>query len=100
MRNYATRSEEVIELIARHCRRQYFQTKDHIMVEGDVPDKVCFVVRGQCRVVKNVNRVGERTVNLLGRGSAFGDTNVANEQTRKSSVFAVVSSAMRCTVWR
>ena len=79
--------------MAKHCRRQYFQPLDRIVLQGDDPDKVCYVVKGQCRAIKNLNTPGEKMLNLLGRGSCFGDTDAVNGIKSKSSVLAVVSSS-------
>jgi hypothetical protein len=88
---YSAYSDTSMELMARHCRREYFQTMDRIVLEGDEPSKVFYVVKGQCRVIKHLNKPGEKTIDVMGRGSCFGDAHAAKQQNHQSSVLAVVS---------
>ena len=88
---YSAYSDTSMELMARHCRREYFQTMDRIVLEGDEPSKVFYVVKGQCRVIKHLNKPGEKTIDIMGRGSCFGDAHAAKQQNHQSSVLAVVS---------
>ena len=90
---YATYSDASIDLMAKHCRRQYFKQLDRIVLQGDDPDKVCYIVKGQCRVIKNLNTPVEKTLNLLGRGSCFGDTYAVTGIKSEFSVVSVVSSS-------
>ena len=88
---YSAYSDTSMELMARHCRREYFQTMYRIVLEGDEPSKVFYVVKGQCRVIKHLNKPGEKTIDVMGRGSCFGDAHAAKQQNHQSSVLAVVS---------
>ena len=88
---YSAYSDTSTELMARHCRGEYFQTMDRIVLEGDEPSKVFYVVKGQCRVIKHLNKPGEKTIDVMGRGSCFGDAHAAKQQNHQSSVLAVVS---------
>jgi hypothetical protein len=87
--NYATHPEDCIEEMARHCRRVWFKPGDRIMKEGDAADSVMYIVSGQCRVVKDLGRPGERAMNVLGRGVCVGDWGVVNRQRRMASCVAV-----------
>lgn len=88
---YNTYSDTSIELMARHCHREYFQTMDRIVLEGDEPSKVFYVVKGQCRVIKHLNKPDEKTIDVLGRGSCFGDIHAVKRHNHQSSVLALVS---------
>ena len=59
------------------------------MNEGEEADRVFYIVSGQCRVVKDLHKPGERTLNVLTRGTCMGDWGVVNGLQRTASCLAV-----------
>eukprot|EP01046_Picozoa_sp_COSAG06_P012972 COSAG06_NODE_775_length_12397_cov_15.034071_9_plen_217_part_00 len=87
--NYGTHPVECLQEMAKCCRRAWYKPGDQIMREGDEAKHVFYIVSGQCRVVKDLHKPGERALTVLGRGACMGDWGVVNKQRRTASCVAV-----------
>ena len=70
-----------------HFPSKTFPAGTRIVVEGEPGDTAYLIVRGQCRVLKNVN--GEqREVHVLGPGNVFGEIALFSARPRTATVEA------------
>lgn len=87
--NYNTHPDECLKEMAKYARRTWYSPGDQIMREGDEAKHVFYIVSGQCRVVKDLHKLGERVLTVLGRGACMGDWGVVNKQRRTASCVAI-----------
>jgi serine/threonine-protein kinase len=71
-----------------HFPSQTFPAGTRIVVEGEPGDTAYLIVKGRCRVLKNIN--GEqREVSVLGPGTVFGEAALLSARPRSATVEAV-----------
>ena len=71
-----------------HFPSKTFADGTRIVVEGEQGDTAYLIVRGQCRVLKNIN--GEdKEVNVLGPGTVFGEIALLSARSRTATVQAI-----------
>ena len=70
---------------ARGVSQEHFEPGEEVFHEGDVGDRIYFVVKGQARVLKEVDGV-ETPVAALGAGDWFGEAALMNETTRGATI--------------
>jgi len=71
--------------LAVHCRRMWIPEGDVFLKEGDLAEQVHYVVSGKVAIVKDFGEVGEKQLDVIGRGSCIGDWGVVNEKLRAAS---------------
>jgi serine/threonine-protein kinase len=71
-----------------HLPTEHYAAGSAIIEEGDEGDEAYIIVRGQCRVLKNVN--GQPTeLRRMGPGDVFGETAIFSAGKRSATVEAV-----------
>jgi MFS family permease len=83
--------EPVLEALALAARPATAPAGTTILREGDPPDDVYVLVRGECRVLRGLD-ADEHEVARTGPGECFGEVGPLAGQARNASVVAVVDS--------
>ncbi len=77
-----------IDLLARHMNFAEILRGEHLFVEGEKGDFMCFVVRGLLDVLKK-NTTGEyRVIARLGKGNTIGEMSIIDKSPRSATVVA------------
>lgn len=79
----AIESDDLVA-IARVTEEESFAADDRILTEGEIGDRLYFVVEGRVSVIK-----GERQVAELGERQVFGELAVLDPAPRSASVVAL-----------
>ena len=87
--SYSQYPTESLASMAHFCRRILYKQGDVVVKESDDAETVLYIMHGQCRIVKDCGKPGERTMNVLRRGACVGDWGVVNGQVRMASCVAV-----------
>jgi CRP/FNR family transcriptional regulator, cyclic AMP receptor protein len=83
----AFKSDE-LDILARHMNFAEIMRGEHLFVEGDKGDFMCFVVRGLLDVLKK-NMIGEvRVIARLGKGNTIGEMSIIDKSPRSATVIA------------
>src|SRR5262249_35618575 len=79
---------DIVELrfgAARGMSQEHFEPAEDVFHQGDVGDRVYYIVKGQAQVVKEAN--GKETpIAVLNAGDWFGEAALMNETTRSATV--------------
>lgn len=79
---------EIVELrfgAARGMAQEHFEPGEDVFHEGDVGDRIYFVVKGEAEVLRQRDG-GDEFVALLGPGDWFGEMALMNEARRSATV--------------
>src|SRR5262245_40701885 len=71
---------------ARGMSREHFEPGQDVFHQGDVGDRIYYVLKGQAEVVKHGNSGAEDIIAALGPGDWFGEGALLNETTRGATV--------------
>ena len=81
----AFRSDE-LDTLARHMHSAEIMRGEHLFIEGDRGDFMCFVVRGLLDVLKKSTDGDHRVVACLGKGNTIGEMSVIDRAPRSATV--------------
>ncbi|MBZ0120882.1 MAG: cyclic nucleotide-binding domain-containing protein [Sandaracinaceae bacterium] len=70
--------------IAAICAEETYRIGDVIFKEGDVGDKLYFILEGKVRISREVSGMGEEALAVLGAGSAFGEMSLIDDFPRSA----------------
>jgi CRP/FNR family transcriptional regulator, cyclic AMP receptor protein len=77
-----------LEILARHMSFAEILRGEHLFVEGDKGDFMCFVVRGLLDVLKTATRGDYRVIARLGKGNTIGEMSIIDQSPRSATVIA------------
>jgi CRP-like cAMP-binding protein len=77
-----------LDTLARHMNYTEILRGDHLFVEGDKGDFMCFVVRGLLDVLKKTTTGDYRVVARLGKGNTIGEMSIIDKSPRSATVIA------------
>ncbi|WP_319588703.1 cyclic nucleotide-binding domain-containing protein [uncultured Desulfobulbus sp.] len=83
----AFKSDE-LDILARHMNFAEILRGEHLFVEGDKGDFMCFVVRGLLDVLKKTTAGDYRVIARLGKGNAIGEMSIIDKSPRSAAVVA------------
>lgn len=89
----AFKSDE-LDILARHMNFAEILRGDHLFVEGDKGDFMCFVVRGLLDVLKKTSAGDYRVVARLGKGNTIGEMSIIDKSPRSATVVARQASVV------
>lgn len=77
-----------LEILARHMSFTEILRGEHLFVEGDKGDFMCFVVRGLLDVLKTATMGDYRVIARLGKGNTIGEMSIIDQSPRSATVIA------------
>jgi CRP-like cAMP-binding protein len=77
-----------LEILARHMSFAEILRGEHLFVEGDKGDFMCFVVRGLLDVLKTSTMGDYRVIARLGKGNTIGEMSIIDQSPRSATVIA------------
>ena len=77
-----------IDLLARHMNFAEIMRGEHLFVEGEKGDFMCFVVRGLLDVLKKTSAGDYRVIARLGKGNTIGEMSIIDKSPRSATVIA------------
>jgi len=77
-----------LEILARHMSFAEILRGEHLFVEGDKGDFMCFVVRGLLDVLKTATMGDYRVIARLGKGNTIGEMSIIDQSPRSATVIA------------
>jgi len=77
-----------LDILARHMHATEVMRGEHLFVEGDKGDFMCFVVRGLLDVLKKSTTGEHRVVARLGKGNTIGEMSIIDRAPRSATVVA------------
>jgi CRP-like cAMP-binding protein len=83
----AFKSDE-IDILARHMDSSEIKRGEHLFVENDKGDFMCFVVRGLLDVLKKTSAGDHRVIARLGKGNTIGEMSIIDKSARSATVIA------------
>ena len=83
----AFKSDE-LDILARHMNFAEIMRGEHLFIEGDKGDFMCFVVRGLLDVLKKSNIGNYRVIARLGKGNTIGEMSIIDKSPRSATVIA------------
>jgi len=83
----AFKSDE-LDILARHMNFAEIMRGEHLFVEGDKGDFMCFVVRGLLDVRKKSTVGDYRVITRLGKGNTIGEMSIIDKSPRSATVVA------------
>src|SRR5919108_3529167 len=82
-------------LESRHPKR--FEAKSRIIQQGDVADKLFYILKGSVRVLLQLQRGHELVLAYLNPGEFFGELGLFNQPAKRSaSVYARTTCEIAC----
>ncbi len=73
-----------IERLAAICAEESYRVGDVIFREGEVGDKLYFILDGKVRISREVSGMGEEALAVLGPGAAFGEMSLIDDFPRSA----------------
>jgi CRP-like cAMP-binding protein len=83
----AFKSDE-LDILARHMNFAEIMRGEHLFIEGDKGDFMCFVVRGLLDILKKTSTGEYRVVARLGKGNTLGEMSIIDKSPRSATVVA------------
>jgi cAMP-binding proteins - catabolite gene activator and regulatory subunit of cAMP-dependent protein kinases len=83
----AFKSDE-LDILARHMHFAEIMRGEHLFVEGDRGDFMCFVARGLLDVLKKTTTGHHQVIARLGKGNTIGDMSIIDQSPRSATVVA------------
>lgn len=77
-----------IDILSRHMNYAEILRGEHLFVEGDKGDFMCFVVRGLLDVLKTSSNGTYRVIARLGKGNTIGEMSIIDKSPRSATVIA------------
>lgn len=77
-----------LDMLARHMHFAEIMRGEHLFVEGDRGDFMCFVVRGLLDVLKKSTNGDHRVVARLGKSNTIGEMSIIDQSPRSATVVA------------
>jgi CRP-like cAMP-binding protein len=77
-----------LDTLSRHMNFAELQRGEHLFVEGDKGDYMCFVVRGLLDVLKKTSIGDYRVITRLGKGNTIGEMAIIDKSPRSATVIA------------
>src|SRR5665647_410653 len=77
-----------LDILARHMHFAEILRSEHLFVEEDKGDFMCFVVRGLLDVLKKTTAGDYRVITRLGKGNTIGEMSIIDRSPRSASVVA------------
>jgi CRP-like cAMP-binding protein len=81
-----------LDILARHLRFAEIRRGEHLFVEGDQGDYMCFIVRGLLDVLKKTTAGDYRVIARLGKGNTIGEMSIIDQSSRSATVVALQPS--------
>lgn len=75
---------EGIQRLTRICAQESYGVGQVIFKEGDVGDKLYFILEGKVRISREVAGMGEEALAVLGAGAAFGEMSLIDDFPRSA----------------
>lgn len=76
--------KEGLERIAAICNEESFRLGDVVFREGEIGDKLYFILEGKVRISREVSGMGEEALAVLGAGAAFGEMSLIDDFPRSA----------------
>lgn len=77
-----------LDILSRHMNHMEIMRGEHLFVEGDKGDYMCFVVRGLLDVLKKTSVGDDRVITRLGKGNTIGEMSIIDKSPRSATVVA------------
>ena len=77
-----------LDTLARHMNHMEIMRGEHLFLEGDQGDFMCFVVRGLLDVLKKTSAGDYRVITRLGKGNTIGEMSIIDKAPRSATVIA------------
>ena len=77
-----------LDTLARHMNYMEIMRGEHLFLEGDKGDFMCFVVRGLLDVLKKTSVGDYRVITRLGKGNTIGEMSIIDKSPRSATVVA------------
>ena len=82
-------NEDLIDSLTRKLDVQIYQPEDHLVSQGEEPEKLFFISNGQCRVYVRDQEGNDEEVNVISDGNLFGEIAMLNKCQRTATVKTV-----------
>ncbi|MDQ3037168.1 MAG: cyclic nucleotide-binding domain-containing protein [Myxococcota bacterium] len=73
-----------LERIASICAEETYRLGDVVFREGEVGDKLYFILEGKIRISREVAGMGEEALAVLAPGAAFGEMSLVDDFPRSA----------------
>ena len=77
-----------LDTLARHMNHMEIMRGEHLFLEGEQGDFMCFVVRGVLDVLKKTSAGDYRVITRLGKGNTIGEMSIIDKAPRSATVIA------------
>jgi CRP/FNR family cyclic AMP-dependent transcriptional regulator len=89
--------DPIIERFLASCRSKRFEAKSRIIQQGDVADKLFYILKGSVRVLLQIHKSHELVLAYLNAGEFFGELGLFNQPAKRSaSVYARTPCEIVC----
>jgi CRP/FNR family cyclic AMP-dependent transcriptional regulator len=89
--------DPIIERFLESCHSKRFEAKSRIIQQGDVADKLFYILKGSVRVLLQLQKGHEIVLAYLNAGEFFGELGLFNQPAKRSaSVYARTSCEIAC----
>ena len=91
---FANLGDDALAKVAAIATEENIKLGDHIFREGDHGDKLYLIARGEVRISKMVEGIGEEALAILKPGSYFGEMALIDDDTRSADAIAHTSAVL------
>ena len=93
--------DPIIERFLESCHSKRFEAKSRIIQQGDVADKLFYILKGSVRVLLQLQKGHEIVLAYLNAGEFFGELSLFNHHAKRSaSVYARTSCEIACIEYK
>jgi len=78
-------SEEQLSELADICHKEFFKSEEVIFEEGAIGDKFYMIEKGEVRISKIIQGIGEEALVVLKKGAYFGEMALIDEGPRSAT---------------
>ena len=87
-------SDEQLSSIADICHKEVFKAGEKIFEEGAIGDKFYMIQRGEVRISKIIQGIGEEALVVLKEGAYFGEMALIDEAPRSATAICNTNSVL------
>jgi CRP/FNR family cyclic AMP-dependent transcriptional regulator len=89
--------DPIIERFLESCHSKHFEAKSRITQQGDVADKLFYILKGSVRILLQIHKNHELVLAYLKAGEFFGEIGLFNQHAKRSaSVYARTPCEIAC----
>ena len=84
--------DPIIERFLNSCQSKRFEAKSRIIQQGDVADKLFYILKGSVRVLLELQKGHEIVLAYLNAGEFFGELGLFNHHAKRSASVCALTS--------